>query len=147
MAPERTPFDNKFLTTFPTTFLDSSANRTAPNGVVAVIPKKSTPGFTGMEMKLGIVTASSADGKKTYEEPASRVSAANFFPAFSSKELSDSTMVDGQSNKAAPAELVAAALNKPTLGFAGMKTKLDGVLTSPAVFADGKKIMRNLHYT
>jgi hypothetical protein len=48
-------------------------------------------------------------------------------------------MADGQSDKAAPAELVAAALNKPTLGTTGMKTKLGGVLTSPALFADGKK--------
>jgi hypothetical protein len=48
-------------------------------------------------------------------------------------------MADGQSDKAAPADLVAAALNKPTLGIAGMKTKLGGVLTSPALFADGKK--------
>jgi hypothetical protein len=48
-------------------------------------------------------------------------------------------MADGQSNKAALTELVAAALNKPTLGIAGMKTKLGDVLTSPAMFADGKK--------
>ncbi len=100
---------------FPTTFLDVPANWTAPNEVVVVIPKKSTPGFAGMETKLGVVTALSADGKKTYEEPASRVSAVIFFPALSAKELSDSTMADGQSNKAAPAELVTAALNKPTL--------------------------------
>ncbi len=56
-------------------------------------------------------------------------------------------MADGQSDKAASAELVAAALNKPTLGIAGMKMKLGSVLTSPALFADGKKIMKNLHYT
>jgi hypothetical protein len=131
---------------FPTTFLDGSANRTAPNEVVAVIPKKSTPGFAGMKTKLGVVTASSANGKKTYEEPALRLSAANFFPELSAEESSDSTMPDGQSNKTAPAELVAAALIKPTLRIAGMKTKLGGVLISPALFADGKKIMRNLHY-
>jgi hypothetical protein len=94
----KNPFNDKFLTTFPTTFLDGSADRTAPDEVVAVIPKKSTPGFAGMEMKLSIVTALSADGKKTYEESASCVSAANFFPAFSAKELSDSTVADGQSN-------------------------------------------------
>ncbi len=69
-----------------------------------------------------------------------------FFLALSAKDSSDPTMADGQSNKAAPTELVAAALNKPTLGIAGMKTKLGGVLTSPALFADGKKIMSNLHY-
>jgi hypothetical protein len=49
-------------------------------------------------------------------------------------------MADGLSDKTAPAELVAAALNKPTLRIAGMKTKLGGgVLTSPALIADGKK--------
>jgi hypothetical protein len=60
----KNPFNDKFLTTFPTMFLDGSADRTAPDEVVAVIPKKSTPGFAGMETKLGVVTASSADGKK-----------------------------------------------------------------------------------
>jgi hypothetical protein len=48
-------------------------------------------------------------------------------------------MADGPTNKTAPAEVVAAALNKPTPGFAGMKTKLGGVPTSTALFADGKK--------
>jgi hypothetical protein len=75
----KSPFNNKFLTTFPTTFLDVAANRTAPDEVVAVIPKNSTPGFAGMETKPGVVTALSAYGKKAYEEPASRVSAADFF--------------------------------------------------------------------
>jgi hypothetical protein len=48
-------------------------------------------------------------------------------------------MADGPANKTAPAEVVAAALNKPTPGFAGMKTKLGGVPVSTALFADGKK--------
>jgi hypothetical protein len=60
----KNPFNAKFLMTFPTMFLDVPANRKAPNEVVAVIPKKSTPGFAGMETKLGIVTALSADGKR-----------------------------------------------------------------------------------
>jgi hypothetical protein len=60
----KNPFNDKFLTMFPTMFLDSSANRTAPDEVVTIISKKSTPGLAGMETKLGIVTALSADGKK-----------------------------------------------------------------------------------
>jgi hypothetical protein len=55
-------------------------------------------------------------------------------------------MADGPADKTAPAEVDAAALNKPTPKFAGMKRKLGGVPTSTALFADGKKIMRNLHY-
>jgi hypothetical protein len=48
-------------------------------------------------------------------------------------------MADGPTDKTAPAEVVAAALNKPTPGFAGMKAKLGGVPTSTALFADGKR--------
>ncbi len=48
-------------------------------------------------------------------------------------------MADGPANKTAPAEVVTAALNKPTPGFAGMKMKLGDVPTSTALFADGEK--------
>jgi hypothetical protein len=148
----RNPFNNKFLKTFPPMFVNdpanknAPANRTASNVVVVTVTKKHSPGFAGMKTKLGDVMMLFAEGKENYEEPASRVSAANFFPALSAKELSYSAMADGPANKTAPTEVVAAALNKPTPRFAGTKTKLGGVLTSTALFADGKKIMRNLHY-
>ncbi len=68
-----------------------------------------------------------------------RISAAKFFLELSAKELSYSAMADGPANKTAPAEVVAAALNKPTPRFAGMKMKLGSVPLSTALFADGEK--------
>jgi hypothetical protein len=141
----RNPFDDKFLKTFPPMFVNDPANKNAPadrtafNVVVAAVTKKPSPDFAGMKTKLGDVTVLFAEGKQTYEEPALRVSAADFFPALSAKELSYSAMADGPANKTAPAEVVAAALNKPTPGLALMKMKLGSVPTSTALFADGEK--------
>ncbi len=68
---------------------DSPADRTTPTEVDAAILTKPTPRLTRMKTKLGVVptagTTLFADGKKTYGEPASRVSTAVFFPALLQK--------------------------------------------------------------
>jgi hypothetical protein len=51
--------------------------------------------------------------------------------------------LDGPANRTAPPEVVAAILKEPTPGIAGMKTKFGVVSTGMALFADGKKLMRN----
>ncbi len=65
---------------------DGPANRTTPTEVAAAILTKPTPRFAIMKTKLGVVSTAGmslfADGKKTHEEPVSRVSAAIFFDTF-----------------------------------------------------------------
>jgi hypothetical protein len=55
------------------------------------------------------------------------------------------TSSDSPANRTAPPEVVAAILKKPAPRIAGMKTKFGIVLTGKALFADGKKLMRNRH--
>jgi hypothetical protein len=98
---------------------DGPADRTTSAEVAAAILTKHTSGCTRMKTKLGVVptagTTLFADGKKTYGEPASCVSAAVFFPALSAKELSDSAMVQ-EANVG-----VSVGLTVPALGFDGMR--------------------------
>jgi hypothetical protein len=143
----RNHFDDTFFMTFLPTSLDNPADRTAPPEVVAAILKKPTPRIAGMKMKFGIVLTSSAlfaDWKKTYEEPALHVSAAEIFPALSAIELCDYSVADGPANRTTPTKVAVAILTKPTPRFARMKAKLGVVLTAGMLsFADGKKLMRN----
>ncbi len=52
---------------------------------------------------------------------------------------------DGPANRTAPPEVVAAILKKSTPAIARMKTKVGIMLTGTALFADGKKRVRNRH--